>query len=182
MQDNDNLIILGSFFVGGHSQTTFTKFCPSLTLNSDAIPLLLKGKICIPLTCLVLKTGSDKIIQWRGRYSFLLGFIMSKDIRGCILNFGLDCKIQTQKERVSEPVFTTYLPRFVNVVCEHPSNFPNRSNGIAGNALPGVGQHFQHSHNQYTQSRGSDSYRSMDALLHTICVRDLGGICLFVVF
>ena len=30
----------------------------------------------------VLKTSSDKIIYWLGRYSFLLGFIMSKNPKG----------------------------------------------------------------------------------------------------
>ena len=42
---------------------------------------------------IVLKTGSDEIIHWIGRYSFLMGFIMSKNIRGCILNFRLEYKI-----------------------------------------------------------------------------------------
>ena len=54
--------------------------------------------------------GSDKIIYWLGRFFFLLGFIMSKNVRGCVLNFCLAYKIttfcgfwhnKTQKDRVS---------------------------------------------------------------------------------
>ena len=37
---------------------------------------------CLCQCSLVLKTGSDKIIYWLGRYSFFLGFIMSKNPKG----------------------------------------------------------------------------------------------------
>ena len=50
----------------------------------------------------LLKAGSDKIIYWLNRYSFLLvfiktfekvlGFIMSKNARGCILNLRKEYK------------------------------------------------------------------------------------------
>ena len=43
--------------------------------------------------CFLQQTGSDKITYWLGRYSFLLGFIMSKNMRGCVLNFWLEYKI-----------------------------------------------------------------------------------------
>ena len=51
-----------------------------------------------------------KIIYWLGRWSFILSFIISKNLRGCVLNFQLGYKItnllffwhnKTQKERVS---------------------------------------------------------------------------------
>ena len=39
------------------------------------------------------KDGSDKLNHWFGKYTFLLGFIMSKTMRGCILNFRLEYEI-----------------------------------------------------------------------------------------
>ena len=55
------------------------------------------------------KTGPDKIIYWLHRYSFFLGFVISKNARGCVLNFSLEYRItnlfswhnKTQEERVS---------------------------------------------------------------------------------
>ena len=41
----------------------------------------------------VLKTGSDKKIHRLGRYSFVLDFIMSTNVRGCVLNFSLEYEI-----------------------------------------------------------------------------------------
>ena len=38
-----------------------------------------------------LRKGSDKIIYWLGRYPFLIGFIMSKNVRSWV-NFGLEYK------------------------------------------------------------------------------------------
>ena len=41
----------------------------------------------------ILKTGSGKIIYWLCRFSFLLGFNMSKKVRSCVLNIQLGYKI-----------------------------------------------------------------------------------------
>ena len=56
----------------------------------------------------LLKTSSDKIIYWSGRYSFHLGFIMSKTTKGLWFSILIKCSVgnnlffyKTQKERVS---------------------------------------------------------------------------------
>ena len=57
-------------------------------------------------TAIGLKMGSDKIIYWRGRYSFFLGFIMSeRHERFCIELLNIKPQTlflcnKTQKERV----------------------------------------------------------------------------------
>ena len=44
-------------------------------------------------SCFFLNTGSDSIIYWLGKYTFFLGFIMSKNRRDCVQNFQLGEKI-----------------------------------------------------------------------------------------
>ena len=39
--------------------------------------------------------------------------------------------------------------------------------GAPGHAVPGAGQHLQHSHHQHTQGGGADSYRGLDVGLYS---------------
>ena len=102
-------------------------FLTGYTGSIGYLGLSLIRKFCIWLLRIVPKTGSDYRIYWLGRYSFSLGFTMSKNRRGWILNFQLEEKVskpfqhswffwhnKTQEKRVSskwikniysEPVF-----------------------------------------------------------------------------
>ena len=71
-----------------------TKLCHvlevELALHISINPARLQKSPWNTLKKCTLKTGSDTIVYWLSRYCFLLGFIMSKKVRGCVLNFQLD--------------------------------------------------------------------------------------------
>ena len=54
-----------------------------------------------------LKTVSDIIIYWLGKYSLLLDFVMTKNKRGCIMNFPSENKITNLLFFSLEPIFNT---------------------------------------------------------------------------
>ena len=97
------------------------------------------------LLLLLLKTGSDKIVFWLSRYSFHLGFIISKkntkSLWYCILIkssvrtqpltfFRLD---QTQKERAStDPIDYLFRPGLSTVGCGLPNFVWSQSSNTLG--------------------------------------------------
>ena len=62
-------------------------------------------------------TGSDMIIYWLGRYSFLLGFIMSKNMIGCVLlNFWLESKITNLFFDIIKPRWKDYIHQVKKII------------------------------------------------------------------
>jgi hypothetical protein len=65
-----------------YTQIVCSYICPTARLHCDRFGLMSSVKFYkteILTFKHLLKTGSDKMIYWLGRYSFILGFIMSKN-------------------------------------------------------------------------------------------------------
>ena len=93
-------------------------------ITSNFCGLLRKAELYLPILLLVLlKTGTNKIVYWICRFSFPLGFIMSKKSkRGCVMKDKITDLLgfwhnRTQVEREStesisvillDPVFNKY--------------------------------------------------------------------------
>ena len=48
---------------------------------------------------------------------------------------------------------------------------PSRSDGPAGDAVPGAGEHLQHGDDEHAQGGGPHRHRGMDARLHPLRLR-----------